>query len=112
MTDQINIFKVLDYIRDNSLPYAQAKANRIHLEEYRKTLKAKMMIAAEIKGSESAAKQERDAYASDEYKTLIDGLKAAVEEEERLRWMLEAAKLKAEVWRSLGANQRAIDKTL
>lgn len=112
MTEEINVFSCLDYIRDNSKAYAQAKANRIQLEELRKTIKAKMMIAAELGGSESAAKQERDAYASEEYKTLLDGLKAAVEEEEKLRWLLEAARLKVEVYRTIQANQRAIDKNL
>lgn len=106
MNEEINIFKALDFIRDNADKFAQAKANRVHIEEYRKSLKAKMMIAAELKGTDSAAKQERDAYSSKEYIDLLEGLKVAVEEEERLRWMLEAARLKVSVWQSIGANQR------
>jgi hypothetical protein len=39
-------------------------------------------------------------------------LQAAVYEEERLRWLIEGAKLKVSVWQSLGANQRAEAKSL
>jgi hypothetical protein len=114
MSDQseINIFRVLDYIRDNAKSYAQAKANRIYLEEYRKTLKASLMQKAQSQGVTASAAQERDAYAAPEYEAHLKALSAAVEEEESLRWLLIAAQAKVEVWRSIGANQRAIDKTL
>jgi len=114
MSDQseINIFKALDYIRDNSKAYAKAKAERIYLEEFRKSKKAILMCEAETTGTESAAKQERDAYAAKEYQELLVALKHAVEVEESLRWMLVAAQAKIEVWRSIGANQRAEGKNL
>lgn len=109
---EINIFKALDFIRDNSAAFAKAKSERIYLEEYRKTKKAMLMRLAEVEGAKSATTQERDAYAHPEYIELLNALKAAVEEEERLRWMIVAAQCKVEVWRSLGANQRALDKAL
>ncbi|UOF78851.1 hypothetical protein [Caudoviricetes sp.] len=114
MTDQseINIFKVLDYIRDNAKAYAQAKANRIYIEEYRKTLKAKLMQQAQQEGATASATQERDAYAHPEYEMLLKALEEAVEAEETLRWRLIAAQARVEVWRSIGANQRAQDKVL
>ena len=105
----IDIYKCLDYIRDNAKKYAQAKANRVYLEEYRKTLKARLM--SQYIG-EPVNAQERNAYAHSEYAELLEGLKVAIEEEENLRWKLIAAQAKIEVWRSLSANQRAEAKVL
>ena len=112
MNEEINIFRVLDYIRDNAKPYAQAKANRVYLEEYRKTLKAQLMQKAQQEGSVASATQERDAYAHPTYAEHLKALEVAVEAEETLRWRLIAAQARIEVWRSLGANQRAQDKIL
>ena len=107
--EQIDVYKCLDYIRDHAKQYAQAKANRVYLEEYRKTLKARLM--AQQLGDPVNA-QERYAYAHPEYAELLEGLKAAIEQEENLRWKLIAAQAKIEVWRSLSANQRAESKVL
>lgn len=114
MTEQgeINIFRALDFIRDNAPSYAKAKAERVYLEEYRKTKKALCMKSAETDGFQTAAAQEREAYADPEYQKLLTGLKAAVEEEERLRWMIVAAQAKIEVWRTLEANKRVEAKTV
>ena len=107
--EQIDVYKCLDYIRDHAKQYAQAKANRVYLEEYRKTLKARLM--AQQLGDPVNA-QERYAYAHPEYAELLEGLKVAIEQEENLRWKLIAAQAKIEVWRSLSANQRAESKVL
>lgn len=109
---QIKIFAALDFIRDNARPYAEAKAKRVYLEEYRKTKKALCMKAAEKLGANTAAAQEREAYADPEYVELLDGLQAATEKEETLRWLMVAAQAKIEVWRTIEANRRAEAKTL
>lgn len=108
MTDlnEINIFRALDFIRDNAEHYAKAKAERIYLEEFRKTKKAILMQDAELHGHKSSAAQEREAYAHPEYDALLHGLRDAIEREEKLRWQIEAARIKCEVWRTLNANQR------
>lgn len=106
----IDIFKVLDYIRDHAKHYAQAKADRIYLEQFRKSKKALLMRDAELRGVKVAALQERDAYADPGYIAVLEGLKAAVEAEEALRWLITAAETKASVWQSLGANARAEKK--
>jgi len=103
---EVNVFAALNYIRDHAKQYAQAKANRVQLEEYRKVIKAKLMQQAQQEGVTASATQERDAYAHPSYSEHLKALGAAVEEEERLRWMIEAAKLKVSVWQSLGANAR------
>lgn len=114
MSDQsdINIFKALDFIRDNSGALAKAKAERVYLEQYRKTKKAMLMKLAEIEGFKVSATQEREAYAHPEYRQLLEALKIATEEEERLRWMMVAAQAKIEVFRTLQANARTEAKTL
>ena len=40
------------------------------------------------------------------------GLREAVEEEEKLKFMLSAAQLKVEIWRSQEATNRAIDSNV
>lgn len=107
--EEINIYKCLDYIRDHAKQYAQAKANRVYLEEYRKSLKAALM-AKQI--GEPVNAREIYAYAHHDYTQLLEGLKVAIEQEENLRWKLIAAQAKIEVWRSLSANQRAEAKVI
>lgn len=114
MTDEgeINIFRALDFIRDNAPAYAQAKARRVYLENFRKSKKALLMRAAEIRGHKTAAIQEREAYADDGYVEILAALQAATEEEERLRWMIVAAEAKIECWRTIEANRRAEARAL
>lgn len=109
---EINIFRSLDFIRDNAPAYAKAKSERIYLEEFRKSKKALLMREAEIAGHKSAVAQEREAYAHDEYMALLEGLRAAVEQEEALRWLIVGAQAKIEAWRTIEANRRAEAKTL
>lgn len=109
---EINIFRSLDFIRDNAPLYAKAKSERVYLEEFRKSKKALLMRAAEEVGHKTGAMQEREAYAHPEYMQLLDGLRAAVEEEEKYRWLMVAAQAKIEAWRTIEANRRAEAKTL
>ena len=116
MSDQqdgsINIFRALDWIRDHATEMAQAKANRVMMEEMRKSKKALLMKEAEGRGHNTSASQEREAYAHPEYLELLEGLKAAVEEEERLRWLMIGAQLRIECWRSLESSRRIEAKVL
>lgn len=109
---EINIFRSLDFIRDNAPAYAKAKSERVYLEEFRKSKKALLMRDAEAAGHKTAAVQEREAYAAQGYMELLEGLRAAVEEEERLRWLIVGAQAKIEAWRTIEANRRAEAKTL
>lgn len=109
---EFNVFRCLDFIRDNAPLYAKAKSERIFLEEFRKSKKALLMRDAEAAGHKTGAMQEREAYAHPDYIAVLDGLRVAVEEEERLRWMIIGAQAKIEVWRTIEANRRAEAKTL
>ena len=99
--------RAIEYILKHSKEYAQAKANRVYIEEFRKSKKAILMGLS----NESAANaQERYAYAHPEYSELLLGLKAAIEIEEQLKWNLTAAQLRIDVWRSTEATNRFVDK--
>jgi len=100
-------YKAIDYIIANAPKYAKAKSERIYLEEFRKTKKAMLMKDAMQMGYESAAAQEREAYAHPDYQVLLKGLAVAIEEEETLKWMLTAAQMKSEIWRTESANERS-----
>lgn len=100
--------KAIDFIFENGKKFAKAKAERIYLEEYRKSLKAILMK----RSMETAiGAQEREAYAHEEYRQLLEGLKVAVEAEEELRWALVAAQARVEVWRSQESSKRAEGKS-
>ena len=49
-------------------------------------------------------------YSHADYIKLLEGLREAVETEERLRWEMVAAQARVEVWRSQEASNRAMDK--
>lgn len=94
----------IEYIFAQGKRYAKAKAERIYLEEYRKSLKAILMK----KSMENAVNaQEREAYSDPEYVALLEGLKVAVAIEEEIRWGLVAAQARIEIWRSREATNRA-----
>jgi hypothetical protein len=94
----------IEYLFKQGKRYAQAKADRIYLEEYRKSLKA-ILMKRSMENAVNA--QEREAYSDEEYIELLNGLKAAVETEEELRWGLIAAQARIEVWRTQEASARA-----
>jgi hypothetical protein len=106
MTD-IDPQRAVDFIRDNAAALAHAKATRIYVEEFRKTLKARIMKSC---GAEAIGAQEREAYASKEYADHLHAIAAAVEEEEKLRWQMIAAQARVEVWRSTEASARMTDR--
>jgi hypothetical protein len=100
----------VDFMVAKAGEYAQAEATKVYMEEMRKTIKAEVMIEAEALGHKTAAMQEREAYASQRYKHHLDVLRTAVEERERLRWMLIAAQARIDVWRSQNASNRNIER--
>jgi hypothetical protein len=104
-------YKAIEYIIENAPKFAEAKAQRIYLEEFRKTKKALLMKEALARGIDSAVAQEREAYAHYEYADLLKGLMAAIVKEETLKFMLVAAQMKADIWRSEQASERLGVKT-
>lgn len=108
-----NISDAVDYLYTHGRKYAEAKAHRVYLEEYRKSQKAMLMKAALSDGrAKSAAVAEIEAYADSAYVEVLKGLEAAVEAEETYRWGLVSAQARIDVWRSTEASNRAFDKAV
>lgn len=107
MTEPIDPQRAVDYLIEHSRQYAQAKADRVHLEQFRKSKKALLMNQCTEK---AIASREQYAYSHPEYIALLEGLREAVRLEETLRWRLTAAQLRVEVWRSQEATNRGQDR--
>lgn len=99
--------KAVDDMIRRAPQYAQAKAERVYMEEYRKTLKAMLMRESTAK---SAVDREADAYANPKYIMHLNALRDAVEAEETHRWTLVAAQARVDVWRSQNAANRNIER--
>jgi hypothetical protein len=98
--------KAVDFIRDNAERYAQAKADRVYTEEFRKSKKALLMKDAMLNGIEAVNAQEREAYSNPEYVELLKGIAEAILIEETLKWQMMAASMRVDVWRTEQANAR------
>ena len=105
--ETIDINKALNHLRDHAPMLAVAKAERIYLEQFRKSKKALLINEAP---SGTIQSKESYAYAHDEYLTLLEDLRTAVEQEENEKWLMVAAQLKVEVYRTHQANNRFIDR--
>lgn len=95
--------EAFDRLRFGSKRAAQSRANRIYMTEYRKVMKSEGM---KKHLSQPLAAQEREAYASDEYKAHLLALKEAIEEDEICTWQMVRARAVIEAWRTASANQR------
>jgi len=106
MPEPVDPQRAVDFLIEHSRQYAQAKADRVHLEHFRKSKKALLMNECTEK---VATAREQYAYSHPEYIELLEGLREAVRVEETLRWRLTAAQLRVEVWRSENANNRRLE---
>ena len=102
MNDEI-AQKAIDFIRDNAPAYAKAKAERTYVENALKSKKAVLMADSD---ANSLGAKEMYAYAHADYVELLLGLKAAVAIEEETKWLMEAAKLRFEHWKTVQFNNR------
>ena len=99
--------KAVEFLARTAPVFAKAKAERVYLEEFRKSKKS--MLA--IQSDERTADQRADyAYSHPDYLAVLDGLKAAVEAEETMRWQMVAAQAKIEIWRTESVNNRSVDR--
>lgn len=105
--------EAVDFIYTHGKEYAEAKAHRVYLEEFRKSQKAMLMKAAITDGrAKTSAAAEMEAYSDPVYIEILKGLQEATEKEENIRWKLVAAQARIEVFRTESANNRAVDKAL
>lgn len=93
----------LDRLRFKASDAAKARAERIYMEAYCKTVKANVM---KNHVSLPLSAQEREAYSSSEYQTQLGVMRDAIEKDEMHRWQMIAAQAVIEAWRTASANQR------
>ena|SRR5258708_39710063 len=96
--------KALDYLRDTAETAAQNRANRLYLDDFSRVLRATIMSEHL---AEPVNAQERYAYGDIRYRNHLEALKIAIFNDEKARYLREAATVKIEVWRSEQANARA-----
>lgn len=104
MITQDQAEQAVDWLRDNARKLAQARAERLYLEQWIKTVKA--TIQTEQTGM-SVAAAETIALASPRYMAALQAFKEAVESDEYSRFMVAAAEAKIEAWRSQESTRRA-----
>src|SRR3990172_9601499 len=97
MINEHDVEKAIDFLRDTSESCARKRAERLYLDDFTRSLKAQIMSEhlAEPLGA-----QERYAYSDIRYRNHLEALRVAVFEDERGRFLREAALTKIEIWRS------------
>jgi hypothetical protein len=93
--ETINPHKAVEFITQNAEKYAVAKASRIEAEALLKTTKALLMN--EETGTIGA--KEAYAYSHERYIEMCAKIKEFMQEEEYLRHMIDAAKMRVDIWK-------------
>lgn len=97
------------FIIANARKFAEAKAQRMYLEEHRKALKALLMNES---AGKTVADREQYAYSHEKYQELLQSFKNAILDEETLRIQIRGAELVVEIWRSEQATNRNQERVL
>jgi len=105
MITEQDVNKALEWLVSAADKAAEARATRQYLEDFSRTIKAELMSEHM---EEPVNAQERHAYADPRYKIHLDGLRVAIKEDERFRWLKDTALAKLDCWRTQQANFRAI----
>ena len=95
--------RAVQYLVDSAFPYAKAKARQTKAHAMLRHVKA---LAMKASGEMVVSAQERNAYASDEYKSAIDEEYEATLEFGKIQAAREAARVRVDFWRSLEASRR------
>lgn len=107
MIPESEVERAVDYLRDSADKAAMARATRIYLEQW---LKAKKAILASQKIAEGVGVSENWALAHPEYQQALEDYRSAVQEDERCRFLREAADAKVRAWQTMCSNERAVGR--
>src|SRR3990167_2476332 len=104
MIPESDIEKAIDWLRDTAEACAKKRAERLYLEDFTRSLKAEIMSQhlAEPLGA-----QERYAFSDIRYRNHLEALRLAIYDDEKGRFLRDAANAKIEAWRTQCSNQRA-----
>ena len=105
---EIDPNKCVAYIMENAPKFAQAKAERVFIENYLRTVKSRLMQQEEG----TLGNKEAYAYAHPDYLAQLLALKDATQMEENLKFMLLAAQMRFDTWKTQEYSKRAELKNL
>jgi hypothetical protein len=105
---EIDPNKCVSYIMENAPKFAKAKGERVFIENYLRTVKSRLMNQE----AGTLGNKEAYAYAHPDYELQLKGLKAATEEEEALKFMLVAAQMRFDTWKTQEYSKRQELKNL
>lgn len=95
--------KATQFLVDSAYKHGEALANAKLATNKLRHVKA---LAMKASGEKSAAAQEREAYASDQYIAALEKEFVCTLEAEKSKAAREAAVVKVDMWRSISARQR------
>jgi hypothetical protein len=98
MITQKEVEKALDFLRDSAELAGSNRANRIYVEDYLKVVKSNIMS---LHADKAVNAQEREAYIHPDYTQHLEAIKEAVYEDEKLRFLIDAAKAKISAWQTI-----------
>ena len=105
MISEAAIEKAVDWLVKSAPLIAQARAEMVFADEFRKSLKAMLMAES----NEAAANvREQFAYAHPKMLAHLQEIKRTVLNYEKLRAQREAASIKIQAWQTASANYRGI----
>jgi len=101
--------EALQFMHDNCVKLAEAKAQKEQIKEYKKIEAARLFLIAP-KGSVA----DRQAYSltQEEYIALVDGEAEAIKKEHLLAMQFKTMEATIEVWRTMQANARTESRIL
>ena len=105
---EINPQKAINFMIETAPKFAQAKADRVFIENYLRTVKSRLMNEE----AGTLGNKEAYAYAHPDYIAQLEALKVATEEEERLKYLLLAAQARIEVFKTQEYTKRQELKNL
>ncbi len=99
--------KAAEFIRDHAEQYGKLVGRCKALEHERKIIKSIRFLEA----SGTMAEKEATAYASIKFKAICEDIEAAWTDKTIIETKIKAAELTIELWRSLNASNRRIDRS-
>ena len=104
MISEESVEKAIDWLVESAESCAKKRAERLYLEDFTRSLKAEIMSQhlAEPLGA-----QERYAFSDIRYRNHLEALRLAIYDDEKGRFLRDAANAKIEAWRTQCSNQRA-----
>jgi hypothetical protein len=105
MISDDDVETALEYLENSASPAASARADRVYVEAYRSSLEALLMKESDD-GETAAVIQKRNAHMHKTYLAHLNAIRDAVFEDERHRFLREAAQARIQAWQTMSANQR------